>query len=142
MYKTISPILNREAAIVVPKRKSFKSYPTAQQHSERFVNNFWKELTGTEFDITFGPRTMNRKGYSYFIDYERYGYRFGDKWESLFLPLIDFIKAGKTIISVEVDYRHPASQRQYEEGNLKMTMKRLEQLNCLVTHLYDYWHRK
>ena len=142
MYKTISPILNREAAIVVPKRKSFKSYPTAQQHSESFVNTFWEEMTGIELDITLGPRTMDRRVCSYFIDYELYGYRFGDKWESLFLPLIDMIKDGQKVISVDVDYRHPASQRRYEEGNLEMTMKRLEQLNCLVTHLYDYWHRK
>lgn len=65
----------------------------------------------------------------------------GDRWESIFLLVIDAIRDGRKIISVEVDYIHPQSQTENEEGNLDFDIKRLDQLYSLSKAVDSYWNR-
>ena len=56
-----------------------------------------ENLTGREFDIWFGPRLFNKKTSKYFLDYNG---EYGDKWESIFIPVMDALHNNKKIIIV------------------------------------------
>src|SRR5476651_1906903 len=90
--KTTNPILNGEADLVIPKRQSLASYPTAQQWSEPFANAFFKELTKCDLDTFFGPRVFKKEMLPYFVDYDG---SYGDKWDTLFIPILNMIHDGK-----------------------------------------------
>lgn len=133
--KTVRPIVNGSADMVVPKRKSLKSYPSMQQSLERAGNLLWEKLTGLDLDVCFGPKAWRRELSSYFLDY---GGEYGDAWGIIFIPVMDAISDGKRVISVEVDYTHPPEQTKVEEDDLEFHLKRIEQLyllgNALITH--------
>ncbi len=138
ILKTIKPILENRADLVIPKRKSLKSYPTAQQLAEPLGNAFWKELTGKELDMWFGPRVWRRDISQYFLDYKG---DYGDKWDSTFIPVMNAIHDGKKVISVDVDYVHPKKQRDIEEHDTGFYKKRIEQLNNLFVALETHWKK-
>lgn len=137
--KTAIPIINGEANIVVPKRRSLESYPLLQQYSEKLGNLFWKNITGTNLDIWSGPRTWKREMSRYFLEYKG-GY--GDKWDSIFIPVMNAILDGLKVLSVEVNYEHPKKQTEIEEGNLEFDKKRLEQLTTLISAFEEHWAKK
>jgi len=132
------PLLSGEADLVIPKRKSLSSYPLFQQKSETLLNDFWKNVTGTDLDIDFGPRVMTKETAQYFLSYNG---TFGDRWESIFLPVIDAIRDNKKVLSVEVDYIHPKVQRENEEENIDFDLKRVDQLATLSNVIHTYWNR-
>lgn len=137
IWKTAVPIVGGRADIVVPKRKSLDSYPTAQRYAEPFGNAFWKEVTGVDLDVWIGPRTWGRKLSDYFL---RYNGKYGDKWDSIFIPLMDAIFDGKRVIGVEVDYTHPKRQSEIEEHDKVFYLRRLEQLNNLMKAFEEHWN--
>ena len=134
--KTVVPILNNEADLVVPKRKSLKSYPISQQYAEHFGNTIWKELTGVALDMWSGPRTWKRELSSYFLDYKG---EYGDLWDSIFIPVMNVIYDGKGVLSVDINYTHPKEQTELEEGDSEFSIKRLNQLNNLIPALKTHW---
>lgn len=136
--KTVEPIVNGSSDLVVPKRRSLDSYPTAQQFAEPFGNAFWKALTGTDLDVWFGPRTWRRELSGLFLDYNG---EYGDKWDSIFIPVLDVLNRGDRIASVEVDYTHPKIQRDREESDLVFYRKRVEQLQNLMEALENHWKK-
>lgn len=111
---TAKPILEGHADIVVPGRKSMDSYPEIQRSLELVGNMIWLRNTGTDFDIFFGPRTWEREMSRYFLEYDG---RYGDLWESSFIPVMDAIFDGKRVIGVEIDYIHPTEQTKNENEN-------------------------
>jgi hypothetical protein len=127
---------NERPDILVPKRKSFESYPTIQQYSEQALNTYWEHLTHASLDISFGPRIFMKEGAQIFLDYR--GER-GDAWESIFIPLMIALRDGKKIISGEVDYTHPESQRALEEKSLEFDIKRIHQLSSLTAAMRSCW---
>ena len=135
---TAIPILNNSAEIVIPKRKSLKSYPLYQQYAERFGNEFWKELTGTNLDMWFGPRTWRKESSNYFLNNSSTN---NNCWDSIFIPIMNAIIDNKKVISVEIDYTHPKKQTELEEHNLIFYKKRLEQLENLIPALETYWNK-
>lgn len=135
---TAFPIITGSADLVVPRRKSLRSYPTAQQYAELFGNTFWKELTGTNLDVWFGPRTWRRELSDYFLNYDG---TYGDKWDSIFIPVMDAIADGKKISGVEIEYTHPSRQTGLEEHDLTFSKKRLEQLENLILGLETHWRK-
>ncbi|MBM3199818.1 glycosyltransferase [Candidatus Woesearchaeota archaeon] len=137
--KTAEPILENRADIVIPKRKSLKSYPVAQQYAEHFGNLFWKTLTGHDFDMWFGPRTWKRELSDYFLNYKS---EYGDKWDIFFLPIIDMMVDKKKLLSVEVNYTHPKKQTRLEEHSLEFCKKRIYQLDNLTKAIEDYWDKR
>lgn len=136
--KSVKPIIENKAEMVIPKRKSIHSYPKAQQYIEPFANLFWKELTGFELDMWFGVRIFKRELAHYFLEYRG---EYGDKWDSLFIPIINALADGKKIESVEIDYIHDDRQTKNEEHSLGFYKKRIEQLNLLMITCENHWQR-
>jgi len=136
--KTVTPIIEGSAEMVIPRRKSLESYPVFQQHFEQMGNIFWKDVTGTDLDVWFGPRTWKKEMSRYFLDYKG---EYGDKWDSIFVPVVNAIFDGRKVISVDVDYIHPKKQTEAEEHNIKFYMKRVEQLDNLTNALYKHWKK-
>lgn len=138
IMKTAVLVLEGNADLVVPRRKSMESYPTSQQLAEPLGNLFWEHLTGHSLDVWFGPRTWKREISDYFLKYDG---KYGDKWDSIFIPVMDAIIQGKKVIGVEVDYIHPAKQTEIEEHDTRFDKKRVEQLDNLIKSLSLHWER-
>ncbi len=68
----------------------------------------------------------------YFLNYNG---EYGDKWDSIFIPVMNAIFDGKRVSGVEVEYTHPHKQTEMEEHNLTFYRKRVEQLENLMTSL-------
>ena len=136
LEKTIRPILDGRADLVVPKRKSMQSYPLSQKYAECFGNTVWEELTETPLDMWFGPRTWKRELSDYFLDYIG---EYGDLWDSIFIPVMNMVFDGKRIKGVEINYTHPKIQTEFEEGNPSFSIKRLDQLKNLIPALKTHW---
>ncbi|MBU2638681.1 MAG: hypothetical protein KJ955_06935 [Nanoarchaeota archaeon] len=140
LYKTVEAvILGHGADIVVPRRHSLESYPVVQQHAEQLGNSFWKELTGHDLDVWVGPRTFTRDAAEYFLNYNG---EYGDKWDSIFIPVMDAIIDGKNVKSVTIEYTHPRQQTALEEHDLTLYWKRLEQLQNLLGALEKHWKKR
>lgn len=129
---TTLPILNGEADLVLPARKSLDSYPPEQEHAERIGNLAFKYLFGREFDPWFGPRVISKRTLKYFLNYQG---EYGDKWDSIFIPVLRAMKDGLRVKSVEVDYIHPYEQTAEETGRVDFLLKWVEQLLNLVPAL-------
>lgn len=149
-WKTSVPILEDKADLVLPSRPSLNDYPTSQQHAERFGNTVLTHLTGVSLDYWFGPRTWRRDISPYFLSYPpenrvltlgKKEIKLEDKWDSLHIPALDIIKAGKRVISIPVNYQHPKQQTTDEETNVDMDLKRLDQLQNLVPTSVAYWRK-
>ncbi len=137
LWKTAKPVLCGESAFVVPKRSSLDSYPLFQQHTESAGNIFWKELTSTELDVFFAPRTWEREMSKYFLSYNG---EYGDKWDSIFVPLLDAAFNKEKIISISVDYVNPREQTEIEEKNaIAFYRKRIDQLVHIIKSLEMRW---
>lgn len=137
--KTALPILEGHAEMVIPKRRSMTSYPFFQQQAESLGNHFWKELTGTDLDMWFGCRIWKRDMSQYFLNYDG---KYGDRWESIYIPIMDVIFDGKRVIGQEVDFTYPPNQKETEDKNPSFSRKRIEQLENLTGALYQHWRAK
>jgi len=128
-------IKNGEADLVVPMRNKLDSYPKEQQEEENLLNLlFEKVLKRKKADLSFGPRLMGEEALSYFLNYEG---EYGDKWDSIFIPILRVKKAGLKIHYEGVPYIHPEEQTGEEEGDLSVFMKRIEQFYNLATPFYE-----
>jgi glycosyltransferase involved in cell wall biosynthesis len=136
LQRVVRPILDGEVDLAIAGRKSLGSYPTEQQHGEWLINRYWQLLTGNDWDISFGPRVWKTKFTDYFLSYDG---RFGDKWDSIFIPVMEMLEDGRRVEEVEVDYRHPKELVKIEEGDLGFLEKRVEQLSRLVKALKGEW---
>ena len=157
VIKTAIPILEGKANLVVPDARimtpqgyRLHGYPTSQQNEELYGDDCWRELTGLDLDIWRGPRTWTRNSSKHFLNYDGKknflkvnGQKipYGDKWDSIFIPVIQAILDGEKVIGVNVDYTHPKEQTKLEEGNFGATLKRLDQLTNLVPAFTDYWNK-
>lgn len=136
IIKTVEPILDGSADMVVPERTSMNSYPKAQQLSEPFGNEFWRLETGHELDVFFGPKTWRSDLSRYFLDYNG---EYGDRWDSIMIPVFDAIADGRRVIGVEVNYTHPKKQRRQEDSDPQFYLRRLEQLDNVIHALHAHW---
>lgn len=166
--KTAEPILSGRADMVVPRRMSMDSYPTAQQHAEKFGNDSFNILLseytgGQHFDVWFGPRTWHRDQSGLFIDYnpnltarliaDRKGAGFRpfnsvfeivDLWDAHHMPVAGALIQGRRVVPVDVDYTHPEAQTAFEEGNPERHRKMIQQLINLYlcfSVAEDYYRR-
>lgn len=136
IWKTVVPLVGEQADLVVPARISLSSYPLSQQYSEAYGNRVWHEVTGHELDMFIGPRTWRADQSHYFLSYNG---EYGDLWDSIFIPIMNMIRDGRRVLSVDVNYVHPQEQTRLEEGNSEFSMKRLNQLNNLVPAFVQHW---
>ena len=136
---TASPIIEGLKDLIIPRRKSLRSYPKEQQYAEAVGNLLWKNLTGYDLDIWFGPRTWRKDVSRYFLGYDG---SYGDKWESInIIPLLEAIVGEVRIGEINIDYTHPIEQTQYEECNQTYLLKRIEQLHYLTRIMKEHWKR-
>ncbi len=142
LRKIILPLLYDEADLVVPKRRSLDSLPPSQRYAELYGNQVWKEITGTDLDMWFGPKTWRKlptPGQDYFLAYDNREY--GDRWDSINIPVMLAMLSGKKVKSVLVPYTHPREQTLAEEGDPELSMKRLQQLNNLIPAFKYHWDK-
>jgi hypothetical protein len=131
-------LIDQKAEIIVPKRTSLASYPLFQQKTEETLNLFYKNITGIDLDICFGPKIFTKEAADYFLKYDG---SFGDRWESVFIPVYLALKDNKKVISSIVNYVHPEVQTVFEAGNKDFDLKRIDQLNDLCKSIYHFWNK-
>jgi len=122
-------ILNDFIDLNIPARKSFYSYPLAQQYAELLGNLHFKQVTGLNYDMWFGPIFIGRRAWPYFRDYKD---DYGGMWDSLTVPMIRCIKNNLQIGSTILNYKHPKEQTKNEENNIDFIYKREMQLKNLT----------
>lgn len=122
-----------EANILVPRRRHFVNYPTMQVHAETLANRMAEIYTGRWFDRWFGPKLFDRIGGEYFLNHN--GEKYGDRWESIILPVDAALAGGLNVSGYEVDYTHPYDQLVDEEGRADYDLKRLEQMEVILSNI-------
>ncbi|RMG42640.1 MAG: hypothetical protein D6719_06000 [Candidatus Dadabacteria bacterium] len=132
------PVLNGEAGMVIPARKTIESYPDFQQLSETLGNMYCYMICGHYFDLFFGPRIVSRETVTYFTGYQG---EYGDSWEALFIPVLRALKDGVLIKSLEVDFEYPEEQLRVEANTRGFIEKRLFQLELVRKAVAAEWER-
>ena len=135
----VSVMEEQQADICVPARTdaSFRStYPIEQYHSEQFANLYLNTLaikTSSKFpdiDWTMGPIILRASMARHWSAYH------GDLWDMQLIPMIRAQRwHGAKVLSEPVEYLHPASMKEEEEGVPLWSEKRLMQLNFLFEHV-------
>lgn len=115
--------------LLIPGRRTLDSYPKSQQHAEWLGNRIFQMITGKDLDVWFGPRIFSTEISGFFLNYKG---EYGDKWDSIFIPILRILASGKTVAGYGIDYAHPQEQTTTEENDLLMDLKRIEQLTTLV----------
>ncbi|MFH1358672.1 MAG: hypothetical protein ABIH37_02190 [archaeon] len=140
LWKTIIPIAEERADLVIPDRRPLNSYPKVQQYAENAgnlaVSRLLNEYLGYEenLDLWSGPRIGTRKVFeNCFLTYDG---RYGDDWESIFVPVADAIIQGYKVIGFKINYTHPASQRKIEDARIDLDSRRTEQLYVLTNAIH------
>lgn len=134
----IKNLRNNQADIVVPLRKSKKSYPKFQVRLETRANKRAMKIADMppnsfrgELDLWFGPKMFNKTGARYFLDYNSKL----DKWDATIKPVINAYKDKKRIVSIPVDFVYDKIQRQDEEKSKEFKRKRIEQYFTILKEL-------
>jgi hypothetical protein len=137
MFRHWLPILQHmidtAAQVTVPRRADacFRStYPMEQYHAESFANAFLSTLGQdiglVALDWTMGPVALRSDQVHHWINYVE-----GELWDVQLIPLIQAHLAGAKVTSLDIDYLHPESMKDEEQGDSKWNQKRLMQLNFL-----------
>lgn len=120
------------ADVIVPKRshETFRStYPIEQYHCESFANSYLNSLSAsigmTPIDWTIGPVAFKYNQAEYWINFD------GELWDAQLVPLVKAHLSGAKVEIFEIDYLHPKTMKEEEEGVAKWNEKRLMQLNFL-----------
>lgn len=136
IWTTTRDIVEEGYALIIPIRLSLDSYPWFQKRTELEANHLLAGVTGTYLDLMFGPRTWGAEHSHYFTQYDG---RFGDQWESIFIPVVQMLAEGKKVGSVPVDYTHPLEQTRLESGNAEFDRKRELQRDQLMENVRQAW---
>lgn len=131
-----APFLDGRAQMVVPERRSMQTYPEFQRESEKLLNKLISATTGVSLDYAFGPRIFRRADASYFLNYDG---RYGDSWDSIFIPVLRAIASGMKVVGVPVDYINPPEQTLAEEQQPEIMLKRAQQLYSIGDAVAQEW---
>ncbi len=129
LWKALRPLRLRHADFVQPCRQSLDSYPPYQQQAERRGNLAFLQATGLDLDVWFGPRVIGPRALPFWLDYRG---EYGDRWESVLIPILRAAAAGLRIVGEEVHYAHPPEQTAAETGDGEMDRKRDAQFQTIV----------
>lgn len=133
--------------IVVPHRteKSFSTYPEQQVKLESQLNKWYNVILkklqllseDADFDVAFGPRLFRNSPDVVKLFMTRYTLKKGSALEGIvrpdaysnasFFPIMTALAFGYRVVSVPVDYHHPATQTQFETNNPEFEQKRITQ---------------
>jgi hypothetical protein len=126
---SIFKLIDQDADLLVPRRKSMAGYPLLQQHFEYLNNLAFRLATGLDLDHCVGTRIFKAKVAGYFSEYvSKCG---EDLWDIHMIPIWQIHRDGFKVIEAEVDYVHPAEQTADEDSpakQYKMFLKRNKQL--------------
>lgn len=129
----VAPILSDEFDIIIPRRRTLRSYPEHQMLRELQGNHEAGSMTGRpDLDLWVGVRVMNIKAAGLFLNYDG---ECGDRWESIFIPVVMALREGLRVGSVDVDYVHPPEQTKAETGDPEFDRKRDVQLEVLLASI-------
>ena len=99
------------------------------------------DIIGMKLDLFVGPRIYGKHMNHYFLSYSGGpNKKYGDRWDSIFIPVFDMIKDGRRVMDVPFDYSHPSEQTKIESGDTSFNGKRLEQLASLVKACEEHWN--
>lgn len=137
LYSLAGSLDAGKADMVLPSRTmtGFSTYPPEQSLIEQASNLGFSYMYGKKLDMWFGPRVMNQAAVERFLGYDG---RYGDLWDSIFIPVVQCIADGLSVQGVEVNYIHPPEQTQEETGNAQFLMKRVEQCQKLLSALQKF----
>lgn len=125
-----------QANLLIPRRRTLRSYPAYQMAKELEGNHEVASLIGrTDLDLWFGPRVMDRRAAELFCSY---GGQYGDRWESIFIPVMMSLRQGLKVVGHTIDYIHPPEQTA-AESSPDFDQKRDDQLNSLLAAMGQYW---
>lgn len=134
--KIAKPVLSGKADIVIPKRKSLRSYPLWQQDWERAGNAMCKAVLGWDVDYFFGPRVLSRRAADIFLSYPG-KQEVLDKWDCIYAPLVDCKKKKLRTSSISIDFVYPAKQSREESRDILMLPRRSKVLDLIISGLVD-----
>lgn len=161
--EAVKPIIDGRADIVVPRRddEAFATYPEYQVKFEKASNHLWNDILkrhrllpedAEELDAWIGPRLFKNDPdivdlfmgkYEYTSDVQS-GLRRDapELWpNAIFLPLVAALHKGYRVMSVDIPYRHPASQTANEQDSEAFRAKRAtQQENILKTTIHFIRH--
>ena len=144
LIKACEVIENGTADIVVPRRskETMKSLPPFQKESEEIGNKQIQEMTNPDLDIFFGPKIFSTRSDIVNLFLEKFEYKEEskntkdsdlEKWlNAISFPVISALVKNYKVLSYEVDYVHPKSQTEIEEGNPLFNEKRIIQRENLI----------
>jgi hypothetical protein len=161
LIKAAKPILEGEADVVVPRRdtEAFATYPDYQADWENRANHDYNSLLkeagllpddAEEIDAWFGVRLMKNDPdiikiftHPWELDQSEQKYDNGkmdpELWpNAIFLPVVAVLWRDKAlgqsprVVSVPVDYRHPAEQTAMEQNSPAFEAKREQQYNNII----------
>lgn len=155
-------IVNGQADIVIPKRgqESSSTLPFHQAKSEQRSNKMYKQILRAhgllkeedpDIDFWFGVRLFANK--PEVVELFKRKYQF-DPTETklhqvveknidvysnpLFFPIIEALKRGFKVRSVEVQYTHPRQQTEFENDKPEFNRKRDSQRRTIITELLHF----
>src|SRR5581483_641864 len=128
------PLVNGEADVTVPLRDqaAFATYPDYQADAEQESNFRWNQMLReagllspdqSDLDVWHGPKGFHRSVAGLFLrkyrstNPENKLVRPEQYSNSIFIPVIAALAAGKRVLSVPVNYRHPEIQTQTEQNS-------------------------
>jgi len=127
-----APILGDSADLNVPRRYSWITYPKAQQLAEPLGNLHFRQVTGLDYDMWFGPRFFNAAAGKFFLEYND---EHGGAWDPTCVPVIRAAAAGLRVAATKVDYVNSPEQTAEEEQSASWTKRRAAQLaNLMEAH--------
>lgn len=118
IVKTVQPILQKNVELAVPRRITMRSYPPVQQQTEKIGNEFFRQLTGCNVDVFFGPESIaSGKAADIFLSYESAKFPGKeDSHDAHIVPIMECVISKLKVLSVPVRYEHPREQILIERG--------------------------
>ena len=131
--------------IIIPERgeKAWKQLPEIQGFLEQRAEGKFQQILENEtegafnkkLDIWFGPKVFNREGAKYFLEYNKEGNK-TDLWDSLMVPVVEAIKKGEKVESVEMDFLYDTGLIE-SDSSKEASIKRIEQYTQILAALGD-----
>ncbi len=131
--------------IIIPERgeKAWAQLPEVQGFLEQRAEGRFQQILENEtqgsfnkkLDIWFGPKVFNREGAKYFLEYNKEGDK-TDLWDSLMVPVVEAIKKGEKVQSVEMDFLYDKGLIE-SDSSREASIKRIEQYTQILAALGD-----
>lgn len=139
LAKNVIPELDHTGAeFCFFNRKSMDSYPPEQAYYYLFCRAAASRFVGYDLDYAFGPMIVTKASAPFFLNYSG---EYGDLWDSILIPRLRIIRSGLPYAVKTVDFNNDPRMTAIESGNPKMILKRVEQLQNVISSLIVEWQK-